>query len=77
MIGYFDDGTIAGCPKCDFCRTNIMAMFKARPIGRYIVKNDGCLLVTNSEKRCPEDNKNTIGHWALVNYKWGEHVPQY
>lgn len=66
MIGYFSDGSIVACPRCDFCKSNIMAMFKVKPTGSWnLVKPDD--FVSHEE-----DNG-----WVLIDYKWNEKVPQY
>ncbi len=75
LIGYFDDGTIVGCPRCDFMRINILALFKEKVMGTYEVQNDGSLLINNSEREFP--NYNDDNGWALIDFKWYEKVPQY
>lgn len=75
MIGYFDDGTIVGCPQCDFCRSSILEMFNLDPMGTYEVQSDGSLLVNKSEREFP--NFKDDNGWALINYKWNEKVPQH
>lgn len=75
LRGYFDDGTIVGCPRCDFCRSSILAMFDEKPMGTYKVQSDGSLLVNNSEREFPKYNNDN--GWALIDYKWNEKVPQY
>ena len=74
LTGFFDDGTIVGCPRCDFCRPNILILFNEEPTGTYEVQPDGSLLINNSAKKIP-DYKDDNG-WALVDYKWNKKVPQ-
>ena len=66
MVGYFSDGSVVGCPKCDFCKSNILAMFKEKPFGTWDLKN-------------PEDfsSSDENNNWVLVNYKWKQKVPQF
>jgi ferredoxin len=75
VVVYFDDGTIVGCPRCDFCRTTILAMFNDKPHSTYAVQGDGSLLINNSAREFPNHSKDP--GWALIAYKWLEKVPQY
>jgi len=70
IIGYFDDGTIAGCPRCDFMKSNIINMFEKKPHGKYTVEADGSLLINGSERETPIYNSNDFEGWALIDYKW-------
>ncbi|GEM_PF-1424888 len=75
LRGFFNDGTIVGCARCEFCRSNILQMFNDTPIGTYEVQSDGSLLVNKSEREFP-DYQSDKG-WVLIDYKWNEKVPQY
>lgn len=66
MVGYYDDGTVVGCPRCDFCRSNILAMLKVKPMGKWDLKKPDDFISYE------EDNG-----WVLINYKWKEKVPQF
>lgn len=66
MIGYFSDGSVVGCPRCDFCKSNILAMFKKKSSEKWNLKKP------NDFTSYEEDNG-----WVLVNYKWNEKVPQF
>ena len=68
--GYFDDGTIVGCPRCDLCKSNIEAMFSQKPMATYIVKNDGTLIIDGNESEKPEYKNSDFNEWALIDYKW-------
>jgi len=70
IVGYFDDGTIAGCPRCDFMKSNIVNMFEKEPTGTYTVEADGSLLINGTEKETPVYNSNDYDGWALIDYKW-------
>ena len=77
IVGYFDDGTIAGCPRCDFCKSNIVAMFNEKTYGKYKVENDGSLTINGDEHLVPAFNPGDIDGWALIDYKWKIKPPQY
>lgn len=68
--GYFDDGTIVGCPRCDLCKSNIEAMLSQKPMATYIVKNDGTLIIDGNESEKPEYKNSDFNEWALIDYKW-------
>lgn len=74
LRGYFNDGTIAGCPKCDFCRSNILTLFNEKSIGTYQVQADGSLLINTSEIEFP--NCQADSGWALIDFQWNVKVPQ-
>ena len=63
MVGYFNDGSVVGCPRCDFCKSNILSMFKEKPMSSWDLKQP--------DAYDPNDNC-----WVLVNYEWKEKVPQ-
>lgn len=75
--GYFDDGTIVGCPRCDFIKSNVLNLYNKKPIGKYKVLPDGSLLTDNSEQEFPNYNKDDgwFG-WPLIDFKWYEKIPQ-
>jgi len=75
IVGYFDDGTVTGCPRCDFSKSNILAMFKAKPHATYTVERDGSLMLSNGTREIP--NANDDRGWALIDFKWNQKVPQY
>lgn len=66
MLGYFSDGSVVSCPRCDFCKSNILAMFKKKPFEKWNLKKP------SDFTSYAEDNG-----WVLVNYKWNEKVPQF
>jgi hypothetical protein len=78
LIGYFDDGTVVGCSRCSFCKSNILEMFNIKPMGKYTLQANGYLLVNNSERILPKIvSNNGVENWVLIDYKWNEKVPQY
>lgn len=66
LRGYFSDGTTVGCPRCDFCKSNIEAMFNAKPDGTY-----------SNEEVFNEANRSDDDGWVLKDYKWTTKVPQF
>lgn len=66
MLGYLTDGTVVGCPKCDFITNNIKKVLKWHKAGTYKVQMDGSLLVNGSEELFP----NTEDGWVLIDYEW-------
>jgi hypothetical protein len=74
IIAYFNDGTIAGCPRCDFIRSNVYAMFQAKTFATYTVEPDGSLLVDKTDRRIPDPLEDE--GWALVDYEWHTKVPK-
>ena len=76
IVGYFNDGTIAGCPRCDFAKSNIANMFEKEPTGTYTVEADGSLLINGTEKETPVYNSSDYDGWALIDYKWYIKPPQ-
>lgn len=70
LIGYFDDGTIAGCPRCDLLKENIQHLYSAKPYSRYTIEGT-YLLVNGKDREYPDSDKNDSGEgWAMVDYKW-------
>ena len=66
LIGYFSDSSIVSCIRCDFCKSNILAMFKDKSTVKWnLIKPSDFI---SYEK----DNG-----WVLVNHKWNEKVPQF
>lgn len=71
LVGYFDDGTVAACPRCDLLKENIRALHAAMPFKKYTVEKDGSLLVGKSEHQFPkEKDDNGNKEWAMIDYKW-------
>ncbi|MBK8586838.1 MAG: hypothetical protein IPN88_15995 [Bacteroidetes bacterium] len=40
LRGYFDDGTITGCPKCDLTQENLNSLYSSQVIGTYVIEGD-------------------------------------
>lgn len=65
MIGYYDDGTAVGCPRCDFLQENLNFMFNQKPTEKWDVNNPEALKVDTNED-----------DWALFNYEWKKDRPE-
>jgi hypothetical protein len=76
LVAYFDDGSVVGCPRCDFSRSNIWSLWDAKPHARYQVLRDGRLLVNGTSKESPIYRRGDPDGWALINYKWYIKPPQ-
>jgi hypothetical protein len=64
LIGYFNDGTVVGCPTCDLCRNNISSLYKMKVIKHW-----------NLHKPDHFTSYHQDNGWVLVNYKWHAKVP--
>ena len=74
LIGFFDDGTVAGCPRCELLPENVDYLLTADPYTTYL-KIDGCLIINASESFCPEYPDPTCSDckpdvWAVIDFKW-------
>lgn len=66
IVGYFNDGGIVGCPRCDLIKENIQALYKGKPHDSYTV-HDG-VIYSNKEGKLKPTNKED--GWAMINYEW-------
>ena len=76
LIGYFSDGSITGCPRCDPDLENISSMYSSQTTGRtYTVSDKGELLVDwgfggDEEVIKPmEVDEYGIRAWGIIDYK--------
>ena len=74
LIAYFDDGSVAGCPRCDLSTHNVLEMFNSEPHANY--KEYPNHLLTKygdyeSEDALFEQGKITQD-WVIINY---HHIP--
>lgn len=53
LLGFYSDGSVVGCPRCDLVKENIDAMGTDTPTGRYTIASDGSLLINGSDKLDP------------------------
>jgi hypothetical protein len=61
MVGYYSDGSVVGCPRCEFLESNLLRMLKEKPTGKWNLKKP------NDFISYEEDNG-----WVLINYVWKE-----
>lgn len=66
LIGYFDDGTIVGCPRCDLMNDNIEAIKTREPHSKFKIEN-GILISEQGDSVSINSMRNN--EWAIVNYK--------
>lgn len=69
LIGFYSDGTVAGCPRCDLVATNIEAMKGNKPHSGYKLEN-GKIILTDGEEMIPQNKPGSTPEWALIDYKW-------
>ncbi|WP_067139002.1 hypothetical protein [Oceanivirga salmonicida] len=66
LIGYFDDGTITGCPKCDLTNESINSLKNRKPHSKFkIVENE---LISEQGGSIPINSMKS-NEWAIVNYR--------
>jgi hypothetical protein len=70
LLGYFDDGSITACGRCDLSKESIKALYLEKPFKTYTVEN-GFLLIDGKGKEYPD----TAENWAMIDYKW--FIPSY
>jgi hypothetical protein len=68
LLGFYSDGTVAGCPHCDLLKSNIEAMSNEKPHAGYTV-GVGYLVLDDGEKMVL-DTTLEFREWAMVDYKW-------
>ncbi len=64
LLGFFDDGTTSGCPRCDLVKENIKTLYSQPTNGTYTADNAGILLNGSDRMDFKDDG------WAMVDYKW-------
>lgn len=69
IIGYFNDGTISTCLRCDCARENVERLRFKESTGSYVVENDGTLITDHGTKILPENNEE-YSEWKLIDYVW-------
>ncbi|WP_162903084.1 hypothetical protein [Taibaiella koreensis] len=67
-IGYLNDGTVVGCPRCDANAGNAEKMLTDPPMGTYVVLKDGSLLVNGESIERPEIKKEW-NEWMIFDTK--------
>jgi len=77
LVGYFSDGSIVGCPRCDLLKENVENLFGGEILRSYTIVKDGSLLMSNGDRQIPTAKNNNIGEgWALIDYKWYVNINQ-
>lgn len=67
-IGYLNDGTVVGCPRCDPSPENAKAMLHKPPMGTYRELEDGRLLVNGGIYEYPFLNEEQeFNDWIIFN----------
>lgn len=69
LIGFYSDGSVAGCPRCDLLVDNINTMNDKEPYTTYKVEG-GKLVLANNEVMVPANTPGNTPEWALIDYKW-------
>ncbi len=71
-MGFFNDGTVASCPQCDFMEENINALYTQTPSGKFTVAKDYLQSKLNGqEERWMLYNDGKIDEsWAMMNFIW-------
>lgn len=75
LIGYLNDGTIVGCPRCDPNAGNVESMLKKPSMGTYRVQKDGGLKVDGKETVYPRVTKD-INEWIIfkTDAQWDAYI---
>lgn len=75
LVGYFDDGTVAGCPRCDLLKENVEALYTTKPFDTYTLEKDGHLKRAEGDNLLPQAGKGDSPYtWAMIDYKWIVHL---
>ena len=65
LRGYFSDGTITSCARCDLTQENVKALYFNQIIARYNIEGDS-LVLDDGEKEYPD----SIQDWAMIDFNW-------
>lgn len=68
LVGYFSDGSVVGCPRCDLSKENVDSLSKTKPHATYTAKKD-YLLVGGKEKIEIYADGEVSPDWAILDYK--------
>ncbi len=64
ILGYFNDGTYVGCPKCDFIEQNMEVIYEGKSIGTWDSRK-------NPDSFDEDQNNSDLkSDWVMVNYEW-------
>lgn len=72
LMGFFSDGTVASCPRCDFVEENVNALHKEKPSGKFTATKEYLQSNLNGqETQWLIYNEGEIDEsWAMINFKW-------
>ena len=65
IIGYFSDGSVAGCQRCDYKEENMDALMTAPTHATYTVGKQG--LIVDGENISFD-----MEGWKMIDYKWSQ-----
>jgi hypothetical protein len=69
LAAFFDDLTVAGCPRCDYIDKNIEALYEIKPHSVYS-EFETYLLIDGKNKEPLYDESGKINEdFAIINYK--------
>ncbi len=66
LIGYFDDGTIVGCPRCELTDEVVEILKDREPHSKFKIIDN--VLISEQGDTIPIDSMRN-NEWAIVNYK--------
>ena len=79
LWGYYNDGTVSDCPRCDFYVDAITFLNKRNPYATYTVDEDSLTITyrdsTKEKVELYEQDDDEPQGWALIDYKWLKKVP--
>ena len=68
LIGFFDDGSVSGCPRCDMIKENVSTLYETPPHARYEAYKD--YLTMNGDRMDFCEAGVLKPEWVLFEYKW-------
>lgn len=68
LIGFFDDGSVSGCPRCDMIKENVETLYETPPHARY--ENHGQYLTLQGNRMDFYEDSVLKHEWVLFDYKW-------
>lgn len=68
LIGFFDDGSVSGCPRCDMIKENVATLYETSPHARY--ENHGRYLILQGTRMDFYEDSVLKHEWVLFDYKW-------
>ena len=70
LLAFYNDFSIAGCPKCELNRLNIKNMKNMEVLGFYDIQSDGKLKAGTTTFNPVEIEDNGDKRWAVIDYFW-------